>query len=199
MLQIVESPAGPSRRRADVENEEDLARLFSQVAEHQDKAAFAALFSHFGPRIKGFMMRKGAAGDLAEDLAQETMLTVWRKASTYCSEKGSVATWIFTIARNRRIDWIRRANGVVYTELGDVDEASDDPSAEDRLNAHQEAELVSDAVERLPQEQKAVVSMAFMEHMSHTDISQRLGIPVGTVKSRMRLAYKKLSESLEGL
>ena len=90
----------------------ELADLLMRVAEVRDKTAFSELFEHFGPRIKGFMMRKGADAELAEDLAQDTMITVWRKAHMYSREKGTVSTWIFTIARNRRIDWARRADNV---------------------------------------------------------------------------------------
>ena len=189
-------PLGPDKTSA---SNEWLAELLDRVAKQQDKAAFALLFEHFGPRVKGFMMRKGADSELAEDLAQDTMITVWRKAHMYSGDKGSVSTWIFTIARNRRIDWARKLKGIQFSDISELDQPSDDRSADEIVLGNQEAKSVSDAVERLPSDQKQVISMAFMEDMTQQEISQRLDLPLGTVKSRMRLAYQKLSKSLEVL
>ncbi len=189
-------PQGPNKTNAD---NEQLAQQLIRVAEHRDKAAFASLFQHFGPRIKGFMMRKGADGELAEDLAQDTMITVWRKAHMYSADKGSVSTWIFTIARNRRIDWARKLKGMQFSDIADVEQASDDAGADEIVLGQQEAETVKAAVDRLPEDQKQVISMAFMEDLTQQEISTRLDVPLGTVKSRMRLAYQKLSKSLEVL
>lgn len=189
-------PQGPDKTISD---NEQLAQLLVRVAEHRDKAAFASLFEHFGPRIKGFMMRKGADGELAEDLAQDTMITVWRKAHMYSVEKGSVSTWIFTIARNRRIDWARKLKGMQFSDIADLEQASEDAGADEIVLGQQEAETVKAAVDRLPEDQKQVISMAFMEDLTQQEISHRLDVPLGTVKSRMRLAYQKLSKSLEVL
>ena len=189
-------PLGPDKTSA---SNEWLAELLDRVAKQQDKAAFALLFEHFGPPVKGFMMRKGADSELAEDLAQDTMITVWRKAHMYSGDKGSVSTWIFTIARNRRIDWARKLKGIQFSDISELDQPSDDRSADEIVLGNQEAKSVSDAVERLPSDQKQVISMAFMEDMTQQEISQRLDLPLGTVKSRMRLAYQKLSKSLEVL
>ncbi|MEM8646881.1 MAG: sigma-70 family RNA polymerase sigma factor, partial [Pseudomonadota bacterium] len=129
----------------------------------------------------------------------DTMITVWRKAHMYTLDKGSVSTWIFTIARNRRIDWARRLKGVQFSDITELEQPSDDVSADEVVLASQESETVKAAVERLPVDQKQVISMAFMEDMTQQEISQNLGVPLGTVKSRMRLAYQKLSKSLEEL
>ena len=177
----------------------ELADLLMRVAEVRDKTAFSQLFEHFGPRIKGFMMRKGADAELAEDLAQDTMITVWRKAHMYSREKGTVSTWIFTIARNRRIDWARRADNVQFADIADYDQASDDPGSDETVTSTQEAGYVAEAIQALPEDQKQVISMAFMEDLTQMEISDRLSLPLGTVKSRMRLAYQKLARSLEGL
>ncbi|NNF79220.1 MAG: sigma-70 family RNA polymerase sigma factor [Rhizobiales bacterium] len=189
-------PYGPNKTNA---SNERLADLLDRVAKQQDKAAFAELFEHFGPRVKGFMMRKGADGELAEDLAQDTMITVWRKAHMYSGDKGSVSTWIFTIARNRRIDWARKLKGMQFSDISEVEQPSDDRPADEIVLGNQEAKSVAAAVEQLPSDQKQVISMAFMEDMTQQEISQRLDLPLGTVKSRMRLAYQKLSKSLEAL
>ena len=177
----------------------ELADLLMRVAEVRDKTAFAQLFEHFGPRIKGFMMRKGADAELAEDLAQDTMITVWRKAHMYSRDKGTVSTWIFTIARNRRIDWARRSDNMQHADIADYDQASDDPNSDETVTSQQEAKFVAEAIEELPDDQKQVISMAFMEDLTQMEISSRLNLPLGTVKSRMRLAYQKLARSLEGL
>ncbi len=199
MLEVSLRMTRPSRPETGPASNQHLAHLLGLVAENRDKSAFAALFEHFGPRIKGFMMRKGADSELAEDLAQDTMITVWRKAHMYTLDKGSVSTWIFTIARNRRIDWARRLKGVQFSDITELEQPSDDVGADEVVLASQESETVKAAVEKLPADQKQVISMAFMEDMTQQEISQNLGVPLGTVKSRMRLAYQKLSKSLEAL
>jgi RNA polymerase sigma factor (sigma-70 family) len=107
--------------------------LLARAAQNRDRGAFADLFDEYSPRLKSFMMRKGASPELAEDLVQETMISVWTKAGLYDPAKGSVTTWIFTIARNLRIDRIRRECTVHLTELGDYDEASDEPGSDELL------------------------------------------------------------------
>ena len=174
-------------------------RLLERVASSGDKTAFTELFSHYGPILKSFMMGKGASADLAEDLAQDTMVQVWRKASLYSSGKGSVSSWIFTIARNLRIDAFRRSSRVNFEEISDFDIESDEPSGEDSINERQENAIVADAVKMLPPDQYQVIQMAFIEDLTHMEIAEKLKQPLGTVKSRMRLAYQKLSQALEDL
>ena len=178
---------------------DDHAELLRRVAENSDKTAFTDLFAHFGPRLKGFMMRKGANAELAEDLAQDTMIKVWRKAKLYSDARGSVSTWIFTIARNIRIDTFRRTSGLRFDEISDFDFESDELSGEDNVNARQETEIVAAAVSTLPQEQREVIEMAFSSDLTHMEIAEKLDQPLGTIKSRMRLAYQKLSAALEEL
>lgn len=175
------------------------ARLLHRIAEDADKAAFSELFAHFGPLIKGFMMRKGATPDLAEDLAQDTMIQVWRKASLYAPGKGSVSTWVFTIARNLRIDTFRRMRGVKFEEINDYEFESDEPTSEHSVSEMQEAEIISVAVGELPAGQREVIELSFRDDLTHMEIADKLDLPLGTVKSRMRLAYSKLSGALEDL
>ena len=175
------------------------ARLLERVAASADRAAFTELFDHYGPILKSFMMGKGASADLAEDLAQDTMVQVWRKASLYSSGKGSVSSWIFTIARNLRIDAFRRSSRVSFEEISDFEIESDEPSGEDSINERQENAIVADAVKTLPPDQYQVIQMAFIEDLTHMEIAEKLNQPLGTVKSRMRLAYQKLSLALEDL
>ncbi|WP_136659636.1 sigma-70 family RNA polymerase sigma factor [Nitratireductor sp. XY-223] len=173
--------------------------LISAVAVQRDKSAFETLFVRFGPRIKGMMLGSGASQDLAEDLMQEVMLTVWRKAALYAPERGTVSTWIFTIARNARIDRLRRQPVQPYVDVETVSIASDAPSAEAEMITGQRGELVREALQRLPKEQRDVIELAFNQYMPQSEIARKLDLPIGTVKSRTRLAYKKLKENLEDL
>jgi RNA polymerase sigma-70 factor, ECF subfamily len=173
--------------------------LMARIAADRDRAAFAALFDHFAPRVKAFMMRKGAGSELAEDLVQEAMIAVWTKAGYYSSDRGSVTTWIFTVARNLRIDRIRRESGAKLTELGDYDEPDGSPASDDMLIRLQEDGLVAQALKTLPDEQKQILLMSYVEDIPQSEIALRLHLPLGTVKSRMRLAYRRLRGQLEQL
>ncbi len=174
-----------------------LRSLISRVAQDRDRQAFAGLFDHFAPRLKSFMMRKSASAELAEDLVQEAMIAVWTKAQSYEPSKGAVATWVFTIARNLRIDRFRRDGNMPLTELGDYDEPSDAPEGEELLGRKQEDGLVARALESIPHEQREILLLSFVEDMPQSEIAARLAIPLGTVKSRMRLAYGHLRRLLE--
>ncbi len=176
-----------------------LGSLIADIAEFRDRNAFETLFVRFGPRIKGMMLSSGATADVAEDLVQDVMMTVWRKASLYSPERGNVSTWIFTIARNARIDRLRRQPAQPYVDVETVTLESDAPSAETELIGSQNDERVRQAVELLPSEQKKVIQMAFTGYKPQSEIARELDLPIGTVKSRMRLAYQKLKEHLEDL
>ncbi len=182
----------------DPNSEDQVARrLIHSVAKNLDREAFAGLFDTFSPRLKSFMIRKGASPDMAEDLVQETMISVWTKAGLYDPSKGSVLTWVFTIARNLRIDRIRKESSRPLAELGDYDAPSDEPGSDEVLARKQEAQTVALALAEIPVEQKAVLLLSFVEDVSQSEIARRLNLPLGTVKSRMRLAYDRLRKSLE--
>ncbi len=196
MLAVMDS--ADKQNNSDKQSQEAHFRgLIRRVAQNRDRQAFAALFDHFAPRLKSFMMRKNASSELAEDLVQEAMIAVWTKAALYEPSKGSVTTWIFTIARNLRIDRIRRDVHMPTVELGDYDEPSDDPAGEELLGRKQEDGLVSRALKHIPEEQRQVLLLSFVEDMPQSEIATRLSIPLGTVKSRMRLAYGHLRRILE--
>lgn len=182
----------------DRQNEDQVTRrLIQSVAKNLDREAFAALFDAFSPRIKSFMIRKGASPEVAEDLVQETMISVWRKAGLYDPAKGSALTWIFTIARNLRIDRIRKESSVPLSELGDYDAPSDDLGGDEIVSRREEAIHVTRALADIPAEQKQVLMLAFVDDISQSEIAARLNLPLGTVKSRMRLAYARLRKTLE--
>lgn len=177
----------------------DPSELVRRVAEHRDRDALAQLFHLFAPRIKSMMLRLGVESGTAEDLAQETLLNVWRKAQLYSPEKGAASTWIFTIARNLRIDHIRRQSSRPYVDLDSVELPGEAAIGSAWLEQAQVVARVAKAVETLPDEQREVVRLSFVHEMPHSLIAERTGIPLGTVKSRLRLAYDRLRPLLEDL
>jgi len=174
----------------------ELAALIARIATHRDRGAFADLFQLVGPQVKGMLVRQGADHGTAEEIVQDTFLTVWRKAELFVASRGSVITWIYTIARNLRIDRIRRE--VPWQELGQdhLEQASGEPLQDDQLAATQIQERLRCVLDTLPTDQGEVVRLAYDEGLSHGEIADRLAIPLGTVKSRMRLAYQKIKDSL---
>jgi RNA polymerase sigma-70 factor (ECF subfamily) len=176
-----------------------MADLLRRVADQTDPAAFRELYEAFGPRVKAYMMRMGADAATAEDLAQETLLTVWRKAALYAADKGSMTTWVFTIARNLRIDRLRRE--VPWQELPEGRAAEADGAAlpDERLAEKEREERVRAALAELPDDQRKVVVLAYIDGLSQSAIAARLGLPLGTVKSRMRIAYQKVRVALEDI
>ncbi|MBN8913781.1 MAG: sigma-70 family RNA polymerase sigma factor [Rhizobiales bacterium] len=176
-----------------------MADLLQRVAANGDVEAFRALFDTYAPRVKSYMLRQGADPATAEELAQETLLAVWRKAALYSGEKGSATTWIFTIARNLRIDRLRKEVAWQPLPENNDERASEDPAPDEQLSERERGERVRAMLAELPPDQSEVVNLAFIEGLSHSEIATRLGLPLGTVKSRMRLAYQKIRDALEDL
>lgn len=182
-------------RDASVTNDE-LCGLVEAIAARRDREAFSRLFKHFAPRLKGFGMRRGTDPAASEELAQETMLTVWRKADTFDPRRATVSTWIFTIVRNKRIDLFRR-EGHPDADLDEVAETVyEGPSADEELDRSQSGAVLREALKVLPRDQMAVLQKAFFEDKSHSVIAEELGLPLGTVKSRIRLALARLRGAL---
>lgn len=171
-------------------------RLIEAVALRRDREAFAALFAHYAPRVKAWLMKSGATAAAAEDFAQDAMLTVWRKADLFDARKARAATWIFTIARNRRLDMLRRdARALPVPEIELNHDEVERP--DDILSAAQDATRIREALSRLSPDQVEVLRLAFFMESSHSEIAQRLNLPLGTVKSRIRKAMIKLRLLLE--
>ncbi len=171
-------------------------RLIEAVALRRDREAFAQLFSHYAPRLKAWLIKSGAPPAAAEDFAQDAMLTVWRKADLFDARKARAATWIFTIARNRRLDMLRRdARPLPMPEIALAETESLRP--DDILSASQDAERIRDALSRLKPDQVEVLRLAFFLDSPHSEIARRLDLPLGTVKSRIRNAMIKLRLILE--
>ncbi|WP_225874017.1 sigma-70 family RNA polymerase sigma factor [Terrihabitans soli] len=176
----------------------DFGRLIVAVAEARDREAFARLFGHFAPRLKAFLMRAGADAAAAEDFAQEAMLIVWHKASLYDPARAAPSSWIFTIARNLRIDTLRR-NRYAPRDIdpSDLPDAPLQPDA--AFDGSEGARRVRAALAALPEEQRKVLLLSYFSDLAHGEISRRLDMPLGTVKSRLRLAVARLRETLGDL
>lgn len=180
---------------------DDFNAMIYAIAKNKDKEAFIALFEHFAPRVKSFLMKGGASPEQADELAQETMLTIWNKAESYNPKQAAASTWIFTIARNKRIDAIRKTKRYDIDPVDTLD--LEDTSASPRQNAlyNEEVGVLADALKTLPEEQAELVQKSFFEDKSHAQIAEETGIPLGTVKSRIRLALERLrgDDKIQGI
>lgn len=188
----------PGSRMSDVEEPSAEERLRA-IAERRDRAAFVALFEQYAGRIKAWLMRTGSAPDVAEDLAQETMVAVWRKATHYDPARATASAWIFAIARNQRIDRIRKDRRVDRASYYEDIDAEEPERPDGVLAATERAELVRGALAALGEEQRRVVQLSFFEERPHAEIAELLALPLGTVKSRIRLAMKRLRDALGDL
>jgi RNA polymerase sigma-70 factor (ECF subfamily) len=168
----------------------DWAGLLVQVRDRQDRAAFAALFRHFAPRVKAFLMKSGASASLAEECAQEVMATLWQKAHLFDPARASVATWVFTIARNKRIDALRKARRAEPEELDWGPEP--EPDQAEAMEAQEDTDRLGRALAALPEKQRRLIERAYYGDLSHSEIAAETGLPLGTIKSRIRLALDKL-------
>lgn len=186
----VQAGAGSRRIVAADVTETDWAALVIRVRDHQDRAAFATLFRHFAPRVKGFLMKSGASPQLAEEVAQDVMATLWQKAHLFDPARASVATWVFTIARNRRIDALRKARRPEPEDLPWGPEP--EPDQAEVYEAQQESERLGEALARLPEKQRVLIQRAYFGDLSHSEIAAETGLPLGTIKSRIRLALDRL-------
>jgi len=169
------------------------------IALHRDRAAFGRVFVSFAPRIKGYFRRLGADDAAAEDLVQEVMLAVWSKAHQFDPTRAALSTWIYSIARNKRIDMLRRAPPVDADWRDPTLQPPAAPQGDGVAEAREIKERIERAVARLPVEQAQLLRIFYFDDRTHTDIASDLGLPLGTVKSRLRLALGKLKSALEGL
>lgn len=171
--------------------------LIVKVATDRDKAAFVELFDHFAPRLKGYLMKQGADAALAEEITQDVMVTLWRKAELFDPAKSSASTWLYRIARNRRIDRLRRQKTAELDPEDPMLQPQPLPDTADEMDARLREERVREALKQLPKEQGEVVRLAFFLGQSHSEIADTTGLPLGTVKSRIRLAFGRLRQLIE--
>jgi RNA polymerase sigma-70 factor (ECF subfamily) len=189
------SRAGPGLNNDATAGKLEWVAQVLRVRDHQDQTAFAELFRHFAPRIKGFLIKSGADAALAEECAQDVMATLWRKSHLYDPARASVATWIFTIARNRRIDAIRKQRRPEPEDLTWGPEP--EPDQEDVIGLQQESEQLRTAIRALPDAQRTLVERAYFGDLSHSEIAAETGLPLGTIKSRIRLALDRLRHEMK--
>jgi RNA polymerase sigma-70 factor (ECF subfamily) len=185
---------------------QDMAELVSRVSDQRDRDAFIKLYQYFAPRVKSFLMGKGLSEQPAEDVLQEVMLAVWQKAGSYKPEKAAVSTWIFTIARNKYIDLLRRDERRKESAIDSFGTSSEGPGdgpelqladdADEQVLQEQRNAVVKAALSRLPQDQQGVIAMSFIQGLAHGEIANILGLPLGTVKSRIRLGFKRMREEI---
>jgi RNA polymerase sigma-70 factor (ECF subfamily) len=170
----------------------EAADWLTLVAERRDRDAFGHLYGYFAPRIKGYVMRQGADEASADDLAQETMVQVWRKAHQYDSQKAAATTWVFRVARNLRIDRLRKHKLHEVELTLEAEQNEEGGSGHEHFEKRPDADRLRALVNALPEEQMEVIHLAFFEGLSHSEVSHQLSVPIGTVKSRLRLAFSKL-------
>jgi RNA polymerase sigma-70 factor (ECF subfamily) len=164
------------------------------IAQQQDQKAFAEVFRHFAPRVKAFLIKSGADESLAEECMQDVMATLWHKAHMYDPSRASVATWIFTIARNRKIDLLRRYARPEPEDLPWGPEQ--EPDQADVIALHQESTKLADAIRKLPPKQRELIERAYFGDLTHSEIAAETGLPLGTIKSRIRLALERLRHAM---
>lgn len=192
--------SGLQGNRADVIETPEMQKRLEWVAQiaairdRQDQAAFATLFRHFAPRVKAFLMKSGSSPEFAEECTQEVMATVWRKAAMFDPGKAAVSTWIYTIARNRKIDMLRKTRRPEPEDLPWGPEVA--PGAADVLALQQDTEQLGRALMALPEKQRKLIERAYFGELSHSEIAAETGLPLGTIKSRIRLALDRLRHAM---
>lgn len=179
------------------EDQPSMEELMLAVRSRRDVDAFEVIFKHFAPRVKAYMAKLSADTQTAEELMQETMIAVWNKADQFDVAKGALSTWIFTIARNQRIDAVRRARRPEFDPTDPAFVPDEEQPADMRIAERQSASQLRAAMADLPKEQSTLLELAYFEESTHSAIAKKLNLPLGTVKSRLRLAFNKLRAALD--
>jgi RNA polymerase sigma-70 factor (ECF subfamily) len=186
----VPSPAASDGRSPD--------ELLVAIARDRDKTAFGLLFGCMAPRIKAYLLRSGVGSSQADELVQEVMLMVWHRADTFDPARAMASTWIFTIARNKRIDAARRDRRPEYDPEDPALVPNQPPAADRSIETAEASARLRDAIGKLPAEQADLLRLAYFEDQPHAMIARHKGLPLGTVKSRLRLALERLRRELAG-
>lgn len=177
----------------------DMAGLVRAIAEERDRSAYGQVFDYFAPRVKSYLLGLKISPEQADDVLQEVMIAVWNKAGSYRPDKAAVSTWIFTIARNKHIDRIRREKhqfrDSLEVEAAETEIAEHDV-ADEQVSVMQRKQAVQAALSKLPEDQLTVISMSFLKDMAHAEIATALDLPLGTVKSRIRLGFQRMRQEL---
>ena len=177
--------------------DESLAFCLENIANDQDRQSFSTVFKYFAPRLKSFLVKAGSNETQAEEVIQEVMIAVWTKSGTYDRNKSSVSTWIYTIARNKRIDKLRKDKRHFLSESDEGLEIPVQSTQENEIFSNQVSTTLKKYIENLPKEQGRLLKLSYFYNKTHADISEELKIPLGTVKSRIRLALTKMRHLVE--
>ena len=181
----------PGRSRED-------AALVERVSANRDRSALTILVDHYGPRLKAWLVTRGEEPQTAEDIVQDVFIQIWVKANSFDPEKASFSTWAYRITRNKWIDHRRKYDRILPTAPETMTDIVDEPqeSADVAHSRNEAKRAVREELALLPPEQKQMLQLAFFEGLSHGDIAARTGVPLGTVKSRIRLSLKKMQSNL---
>lgn len=174
-----------------------LSCCLQDIAENQSKESFKIIFNYFAPRLKSYLIKLGAIDNQAEEVIQEVMIAVWTKSASYDKTKSSVGTWVYTIARNKRIDKIRKEKRHYLSESDEGLEIPVESTQEKEIFSNQISIKLKNYIENLPEEQGKLLKLSYFYDKTHADISEELNIPLGTVKSRIRLALTKMRHLVE--
>lgn len=180
-----------------INTDDELSLCLELIGKNQDKTAFSNIFRYFAPRLKSFLIKAGSTDSQAEEVIQEVMIAVWTKSATYDSNKSSVSTWVYTIARNKRIDKIRKEKRHYLSESDEGLEIPVDSTQEKEIFSAQISNTLKKYMASLPDEQSKLLKLSYFYNKTHADISEELKIPLGTVKSRIRLALTKMRHLVE--
>lgn len=183
---------------ADTAEVDRLNGLLLRVARQRDRQAFVTLFHHFAPRLKSFLLRAGMDAGAAEETIQDVMVTVWQRAEQFDPTLAAAGTWIYAIARNRRIDRLRRDRRPSFDPDDPALVPEEADGAEETIMVEERAALLHRAIRDLPAEQADLLRMAYFEDKAHSAIAAERRLPLGTVKSRLRLALARLRKAMDG-
>ncbi len=200
---VAEAIPKPDPKSDMTDESDEMSKLLVAVGTERDRAAFANLFRHFAPRVKSYLLRFGQGHGAVDEVLQETFTAIWVKARLFDPSRASASAWIFTIARNQRIDRFRREKRMEFDVSDPAFVPVPLPDGETSVTWRERSEFVAEAMRGLNDAQREILRLSFFEDESHDAIARKLGLPLGTVKSRIRLAYAhlrtRLSDASEGL
>ena len=171
---------------------ENLLKLVSKISKDRDESAFSQLFDFLAPKINSYFIKNSLNYQLSEELTQEVMSTIWTKANLYNQEKSKFITWVFTIARNKKIDFYRKSKKNDFNE----EDLRAFMYQNDDVDSYDIEDSVNKINKELDESQQKLIKMNFFEHKSHKKIAEELEIPIGTVKSRIRTILTKMNKFL---
>ena len=176
-------------------NKTELLSLIDKISSDRDEIAFSSLFDFIAPKINAYYLQNGLSKDNSEELTQEVMSTIWLKSYQYDPTKSAVSTWVYTIARNKKVDFLRKKSGKDMNEE-DVREFLYTENMLDSISEGEIKDQIDKISKELTEDQRKMIKMSFFENKTHKKIAEELEIPLGTVKSRIRHILIKMQKLL---